>query len=196
MPQTKKVKLNTEQRQHSNVLSNSLRLKSPQGVKSKQNVANILGRLPFLRQLNALQNQLLNITPIWQAWLKQNDNQIIKQFATLTSVSDNTLYIQCTQSSAATLLKHQKGGLLEHLHNSSFEQIHNIKIQMQLGTNQAATDPELTMSNTHGESISENNWKKPSESAIKSIEITQSTIKNEQLATSLQRLAETLKKAT
>ena len=67
---------------------------------------------------------------------------------------------------------------------------------MQLGANQAATDPELTMSNTHGESISENNWKKPSESAIKSIEITQSTIKNEQLATSLQRLAETLKKAT
>ena len=195
MPNTKKSTLKTSKKQHNHVLSNSLRLKSPQGIKAKQNLANILERLPFLRQLNALQNQTLNVMPVWQAWLKHNDNEMISRFASLSNVSDNTLYIQCTQSSTATLLKHKKGSLLEQLQKTGFEQIQNIKIQMQLNTSQATSNAKPTMED-HRRLEADKLWKKPSASAIKSIEITQSNIKNEQLASSLQRLAETLKKAT
>jgi len=66
---------------------------------------------------------------------------------------------------------------------------------MQLNTNQAAPNTKAIMANHH-RLETDKQWKKPSASAIKSIEITQSNIKNEQLASSLQRLAETLKKAT
>jgi len=181
---------------NNNGLTNSLRLKSPQGIIGKQNVTTILERLPFLRQLNALQNQLTSIKPTWNAWLNSDDKQIIKQFSTLSNVSDNTVYIHCIQSSAATLLKHQKGSLLEQFHKSGFENIKNIHIQMQLEHKQDILNPELTKDNSLNNTAMNKNWPKPSASAIKSIEATQSIIKDEQLAESLQRLANTLKKAT
>jgi len=197
---SKPIKLTskTPKKQLANSLSNSLRLKSPQDIKRKQNVANILERLPFLRQLNALQNQLLSVTPAWQKWLDEINNHVINQFAALASISDETLSISCTRTSAATLIKHQQGSLLEHLHKSGFEHIKVIRIQMQLEpTNTLDTATKETRTD-HSQSNSSSNskWKKPSESSLKSIETATSTIENEQLAASLQRLADTLKKAT
>jgi len=186
------------QKQSAKTLSNSLRLKSPQGVKRKQNVANILERLPFLRQLNVLQNQLLSVTPVWQKWLNQENNQSIRQYATLANLDEETLVIKCTQTSVATLIKHQQSSLLEHLHKSGFEQIQTIRIQMRLeNSNSLDTPNQKSLSDENqSTSSSDSKWKRPSESSLKSIEATTSTIKNEQLAASLQRLTDTLKKAT
>lgn len=198
MPKPVKPTPKTPKKQLANNLSNSLRLKSPQDIKRKQNVANILERLPFLRQLNALQNQLLSVTPAWQKWLNQVDNQAISQFAALASLDGEKLCIECTRTSVATLIKHQQSSLLEHFHKSGFEHIKTIRIQMQLeptnALNTAKKEPRIDHSQS--DSSSSSKWKKPSESSLKSIEAATSTTKNEQLAASLQRLADTLKKAT
>lgn len=198
MPKPIKPPSKTPKKQHATRLSNSLRLKSPQDIKRKQNVAHILERLPFLRQLNALQNQLISVAPAWQKWLNEINNQVISQFAALASLEGETLCINCTRTSAATLIKHQQGSLLEYLHKSGFEHIKTIRIQMQLEPSStpdtANKEPLTDHSKSHSSSNSQ--WKKPSESSLKSIEAATSSIKNEKLAASLQRLADTLKKAT
>jgi len=194
-------------------LSNSLRLKTPHNVKSRQNVSSILNRLPFLRQLNESQNKLLSITPIWQKWCDDQANSVITGFASPASIDAELLTISCTQPSTATLLKHQKCSLLEALHKAGFEQIKSIRVQMTLSQpTPHATDDEISMyladptsqqlaaklnqDQSRKTPSSEAAWHKPSASSVKSIEATQSLIKNEQLAASLKRLAETLKKAT
>jgi hypothetical protein len=194
-------------------LSNSLRLKTPHNVKSRQSVSNILNRLPFLRQLNESQNQLLNITPVWQKWCANQANSVITDLASPANIDAELLSISCTKSSAATLLKHQTSNLLETLHKAGFDQIKSIRVQMTL--NQPAPhaeDDDMLMSlgdptpkqlvaqpigaHSHTTPSSEAAWHKPSASSVKSIEAAHSLIKNEQLAASLKRLAETLKKAT
>jgi hypothetical protein len=195
------------------VLSNSLRLKSPHSVKSRQNVSNILNRLPFLRQLNESQNQLLSITPTWQNWCATQANSIITEFASPANIDNEILTISCTQSSTATLLKHQQSSLIKALHQAGFEQIKKLRVQMALKQNSRSSDVDEDLTNHQSlktkqspaqwentssskTSLSETNWHKPSASSIKSIEAAQSIIKNEHLAASLKRLAETLKKAT
>lgn len=189
-------------------LSNSLRLKIPHSVKSRQSVSSILNRLPFLRQLNESQNQLLSITPIWQKWCADQANPVITDFASPANIDAERLTISCTQSSTATLLKHQKTSLLETLHKAGFDQIQSIRVEMTLNNpTPYIEDDEVSISTsqhkvtkrneTHSlnpPSSSEAAWHTPSASSIKSIEATQSIIKNEQLAASLKRLAETLKK--
>ncbi len=198
MPKPIKPTPKTPKKQLANSLSNSLRLKSPKDIKRKQNVANILGRLPFLRQLNALQNQLLSVTPVWQTWLNQINDQVISQSAALASLDGETLLINCTSTSAATLIKHQQGSLLDHFHKSGFEHIKTIRIQMQLEPRNSlkAANKEPHADQRQNNSLSGSKWKKPSESSLKSIEAAMLNTKNEQLAASLQRLADTLKKAT
>ncbi|MFT6099897.1 MAG: hypothetical protein ACJAYF_002447 [Arenicella sp.] len=201
------------------VLSNSLRLKTPHNVKSRQNVSNILNRLPFLRQLNESQNQLLSVTPIWQKWCADQANSIITEFASPANIDGEILTIYCTKSSTATLLKHQQTSLLEALQKSGYSQIKRLKVQMTLSqtslqnqSDENSTEPRDLKSQQHAfqqtgtsslESTLESTlkstkaaWPKPSASAIKSVEATQSLIKNEHLAAALKRLAETLKKAT
>ncbi|MFT6407706.1 MAG: hypothetical protein ACJAQ6_001120 [Arenicella sp.] len=186
-------------------LSNSLRLKSPHSVRSRQNVSNILSRLPFLRKLNETQNQLISITLTWQKWCADQANPIINEFASPTIFDGEILTISCTQSSTATLLKHQQSSLLEALHKAGFEQIKSLRLQMTLTQKSSATESaddsshqqDLKTKQTNTPSVaSEEKWPKPSASSVKSIETVQTLIKNEQLAESLKRLAETLKKAT
>lgn len=197
------------------VLSNSLRLKTPHNVKSRQNVSNILNRLPFLRQLNETQNLLLSVKPIWQKWCADQANSIITEFASPANIDGETLTINCTKSSTATLLKHQQTSLLEALQKSGYSQIKRLKVQMTLTqtslqnqSDENSTEPRDLKSQQHafqqtGTSALESTlkstkaaWPKPSASAIKSVEATQSLTKNEHLAAALKRLAETLKKAT
>ena len=189
-------------------LSNSLRLKSPHSVRSRQSVSSILNRLPFLHQLNQTQTQLLKLTPIWQQWCAKQDcsDQIsseITDFASLSSIDGSTLSISCTQSSTATILKHQHNSLLKELKAAGFDQIQSIRIQMSLGNqtaelNDYSDNPHVREETSHtsnSPTVDAVSWPKPSTASIKSIEATQSLIKNEQLAESLKRLAETLKKA-
>ena len=209
------------------VLSNSLRLKSPHGFKSRQNVSTILNRLPFLRALNETQNQLLAIAPVWHQWCSSQESQDktrshISEFASLASINADELCICCTQSTIATLLKFKQSSLLEELHQKGFTHIHKVRIQMSLSrqtsspqsTQHMYTPTNLSIPQTQShiqesyieESHSKEDkgssthsskaWPKPSSASVKSIEATQSLIKNEQLAASLKRLAETLKKAT
>jgi len=183
-------------------LSNSLRLKSPNSVKSRQSVSQILDRLPLIKKLNATQNQLLSITPIWQKWCSDQASSISTEYASPASIKAGVLTISCKQSSTATILKHQQNSLLDALKNAGFEQIQTISIQMSL--NHAPS--ELTKANNQipiqtADSRAKNSdqargaWSKPSAASLKSIEATQALTKNEQLAASLKRLAETLKKA-
>jgi hypothetical protein len=205
------------------VLSNSLRLKSPHNVKSRQNVSNILSRLPFLRKLNETQNQLLSVTPIWQTWCADQEHSILTEFASPANIEGEILTINCTKSSTATLLKHRHASLLDSLHNAGFDQIKSLKVQMTLkqtshptkGDETPASQKHLRSEQVRSEQVRSEQvrsqqeststlesapakaaWPKPSASAIKSVEATQSLTKNEHLAASLKRLAETLKKAT
>ncbi len=181
-------------------LTNSLRLKSPNSVKTKQSVSNILNRLPFLRKLNETQNHLLSITPIWQQWCDQQVNSRITEFASLASLDDGVLTISCEQSSTATILKHQQNTLLEAINNAGFSDVLSLRIQMSLKQSYCEAKHCEPKESTQAykqnlAASSESKWRKPSESSLKSIEATQALIKNEQLAASLKRLAETLKKA-
>ena len=183
-------------------LSNSLRLKSPHSVKSRQNVANILIRLPFLRKLNETQNQLLRVTPVWQQWCTDQSNSIIADFASPASLEGGVLTLSCKQSSTATILKHQQSSLLKALNSQGFENVQSIRVQMSL--NQPLSESNKDRGETMGsdsatqeknQNASETSWVKPSAASLKSIEVAYSRIENEQLAASLKRLAETLKKA-
>jgi len=194
------------------ILSNSLRLKSPHNVKRRQNVSTLLNRLPFLRTLNEAQNQLLAIAPVWQQWcsnqhIQNKTNPIISEFASLASVNADELTISCKQSSIATILKFQQSDLLETLHSAGFNHIQKLRIQMSLAHLSVAHNfdqaNELSSKRvnqkpsdyTEQSSSTTKAWPKPSAASLKSIEAAQSLIKNEQLAASLKRLAETLKKA-
>jgi len=192
---------------HHKTLSNSLRLKTPHNVKSRQSVSSILNRLPFLRQLTESQNQLLSITPVWQNWCADQANSVITDFASPANIDAEQLTISCTQSSTATLLKHQKSNLLDTLHKAGFNQIQSIRVQMTLnnptpyieGDEISIPTPQKMGTKRNGSHSlnppsSDAAWQTPSASSIKSMEATQSIIKNEQLAASLKRLAETLKK--
>lgn len=180
-------------------LSNSLRLKSPSNVKSRQNVSNILNRLPYLRTLNETQNQLLKITPIWQQWCTQQSGSPISGFASPANLDGNILSISCQQSSTATILKHSKGSLLKALNDQGFEHIQSVRIQMSLSQKADNLNNNIAGNLTHQNEKQHSNAgasRKPSAASLKSIESTQSLVKNEQLAASLKRLAETLKRAT
>jgi len=184
-------------------LSNSLRLKSPNSTKVKQNVSNILDRLPFLRQLNETQNQLLSVAPIWQKWCADQIGPSISEFASLAYIKQGVLTISCRQPSTATIIKHQQNDLLEAIRSAGIDHVQTVRVQMTLNSSNTESNsdaakspsfefkPQLTNSPQ-----SQSMWPKPSDASVKSLEAIQSLIKNEQLAASLKRLAETLKKAT
>ncbi len=181
-------------------LSNSLRLKSPNSTKRKQNVSNILNRLPFLRQLNETQNQLLSVTPIWQKWCSDQIGTSISEFASPAYINQGVLTISCQQPSTATIIKHQQNDLLEAIRSAGIDHVQAVRVQMTLNkpsNSDAARSPDVEPTPQPKNSPqSRNMWPKPSDASVKSLEATQSLIKNEQLAASLKRLADTLKKAT
>ncbi len=187
-------------------LSNSLRLKSLDDVKRRQNVSNIVSRLPILRTLNEAQNQLVKLTPTWQRWCAKQQpvdqsTSAIENYASLSNLDGKVLTIKCTQSSTATLLKHRQSSLLEAINNNGFEQIKTVRVIMSLSQpdqefNSRSSDDPSFISNTSPKKPPSNELTRPrpSVASLKSIEATQSLIKNEQLAKSLKRLANTLKK--
>ena len=190
---------NTQSHQ-TKTLSNSLRLKSPNNVKRRQNVSNILNRLPYLRTLNEAQNKLLRVTPVWQKWCAAQTGPNITDFASPASLDGKTLTISCKQSSTATILKHTQNSLLDALQKHGFEQIQSIRIKMSLDQNSDISNSDLTnklaLTGKNSLDLSAAPNRKPSAASLKSIESTQSLVSNEHLAASLKRLAETLKKVT
>jgi hypothetical protein len=180
----------------SKILSNSLRLKSPKNITSRQNVSNILNRLSYLRTLSQAQNQLLLVTPVWQQWCANQTGSVITDYASPASLDGKTLTISCKQSSTATILKHTQSSLLEALHKRGFDQIQSIRVQMSLNQSDHEQCINSTINSPKMPSQPTIAKRKPSAASLKSIETTQSLVKNQDLAAALKRLAETLKKAT
>jgi hypothetical protein len=192
------------------------------GSVNQKNMATILNRLPFLHQLKEAQNSLLKLSPVWQRWCAEqagtstlnsyqkpqfeneskanNNSSLIKQ-AKLNSLNNSELSIVCTTPIIASLIKHRQSSLLTTLHEAGFDHIVRIKIQVSLHQTENNSDFQKHQQNDANSlksdtSSQKNTRTKPDSSALKSIEATQSLINNEQLAASLQRLAETLKKSS
>ena len=173
-------------------LPNSLRLKAPNSANNRQNMSSILQRLPFIQQINTKQNTMVKFQPTWLAWCAQTQKRHgslalnLSEHALLSSVKQGIIHISCDNTGVASLIKHQQTKLLDAFHASGFDDISQIKVSMSLTqpskikpTKQKQNKPKQTPESCG--------------SAIKSIEATQSSIENEQLAASLERLAATLK---
>ena len=173
-------------------LPNSLRLKTPESAQNRQNMSSILQRLPLIRQINATQNSTLKYQPIWLTWCLQTQKRHgslalkLNQYATLTSFKHGTIEISCKNTGSASLIKHQQNSLLNALHDAGFDEINRIKVHMSPAKTSTKTSNKYATSQG-------SQRPKPSDSAVESIEATQSLIENEQLAASLRRLALTLK---
>ncbi|RBP49873.1 hypothetical protein [Arenicella xantha] len=165
------------------------------------NLASIVQKLPFHRQLNASQQLTLKLTPVWFEWCEQQRSQkgsrhfSAAQDTELSIQDHDILVLMCGNLNTATLLKHQRVSLLETLHRAGFNQLRQIRVRMapkpQLDSSLATDEtnsqiPILSQKLTYRE--------KPQTASIDSIESVQRRIKHEPLSAALARLADTLKK--
>jgi len=190
-------------RKRPNFMTNSKKTKQSAAHK-RLNLANIVQRLPFHQRLSDSQSLILKVTPIWHEWCEQQRNRKgSKQFAAaadtrLTSFDNGVLTLACNNTSTATILKHKNTSLLVALQKAGFEQIKRIRVQMALSKTANPASENFHSHNSYRASSGyqpERHFRdKPSDSSIKSLEAVHSRIENEQLASALQRLAETLKK--
>lgn len=187
------------------VVPNSLRLKTTSsnsfnGSLNQKNMATILNRLPFLHQLKEAENSLLKLSPIWLRWCAAQANNNTANLTTnsqLKALKNGELSIYCETPIIASLIKHQQNNLLSTLHDSGFKHINRIKTQVKLHQNDPNSEQSAINHLNEMQTILDKKARtKPDSDALKSIKAAQSHIKNEQLAASLSRLADTLKNSS
>ena len=192
-----------KQTTHKKPVSNSLRLKAASkntfnGSVKQKNMANILNRLPFLHQLKEAENSLLKLLPLWLKWcaLQQNSNALrLNDLAQLKDLTGGILTIDCETPTAASLIKHQQTNLLTAFHKAGFNHILSLKVLVSPSSHLSSADKNTSKTRlTSPINDIKDACKKPNKDVLKAIKTAQSHTKNEQLAASLSRLAETLKK--
>ena len=165
------------------------------------NLTSIVQKLPFHRQLNASQQLILKLTPIWFEWCEQQRSRkgsrhfSAAQDTELSVQGEDVLVLACSNLNTATLLKHQRISLLEALHSAGFEQLREIRVRMRPKASldsSPSTDKRDHQLSAQGQHLSYR--EKPQTASITSIELVQRHIKHEPLAAALARLANTLKK--
>lgn len=162
----------------------------------RMKLVSIVQRLPFHQQLSSSQSLTLKLTPSWLEWCEeQRSKKGLKHFSAaqdtnLSNVENGVLTLACRNATTATALKHRKNELLTHFQQAGFDSVKRIHVRMELN------DPHALSSNGEPRAISNNllaNREQPSTASIKSVEAVTRRVKNERLASSLQRLANTLK---
>lgn len=161
------------------------------------NIASILQHLPFHRQISESQSLILKLTPIWHDWCEQQRGKKgLKHFSaaqdtTLSAFENGVLTLACLSTTSATTIKHQKNDLLNHFQKAGFDAIRRIHVRMEL------KPPNMVSPTTNNPKVvTEERVAKraqPSTSSIKSVEAVKRRVENEHLASSLERLANTLK---
>lgn len=151
----------------------------------------LIERLPFSRQMNATQALLVKLTPSWLAWTNIHLPASYLNTTRLIAVTNNELSISCENANCATQIKHQQHSLLDYLHAKGHNNIEHIRIRLAMpklpdDQRQHAKQNHLAVPNN---SLQSN---KPSDTSIKAIQSCQKRVNNEQLASSLARLSETL----
>jgi len=137
----------------------------------------------------------LSLTPVWLEWCEQQRSKkgqkhfSASEDTSLVCIEDGVLNLACQNTTTATTLKHQQNDLLTHLQSAGFETIHRIRIKMDLTASRSSESNLVNQTTNQTQSPRAT----PSDSSIKSVESVQRRIKNEHLAASLKRLANTLK---
>ena len=161
--------------------------------------AEIIRRLPLLRQLDAAQALLIKLTPVWQSWGRQavaekklsNDGFLGSQ---LSSVQSGTLVVASNNSANASQIKHQQQSLLDYLQLKGFTEIKQLKVRIQHPTYSNFDNlPGLSKNALTSSSIPRPPAVKPSRGSLQAIENCEKTVTNVELAKSLNKLAKTLK---
>lgn len=145
----------------------------------------------MLRFLDESKSHILSIQPIWDRWKKQSLNQTTDSSAHLAALNAGELLIHASDSSIAALIKSQSDSLLKVLNSTSSIQIHTIKVKIDLHSttiaNKVQKEAAFKPNRTYPASS------KPNDLAITSIKKLEGSVKNQELAQSLNDLAETLK---
>lgn len=164
--------------------------------------ANLIRRLPVHQQLNESQAALVKLTPAWQQWAKQaiSDNKITAecyQNTELSGFADNKLVITCSTAIYASIIKHQQQSILDSLLKAGSTVVKQLNIQLRLPTFESSTPgvnrtrdnevPTVTPKSTPLSTPLSSNSLDAIENCLKSVN-------NEQLASSLKKLSETLRK--
>lgn len=157
----------------------------------------LLERLPITRQFTASQSFLRQITPVWQQWClnvaKKNKQHLGK--CHLTAFEQGVLSISTNDATTATLIKHQIESLLASLHNKGFNDVRNIRVQIQLPVRAAASYPQFDDNASTANKVSNAGREKPDKTAISALQSAANDIDDAMLSESLARLAQTLKKS-
>lgn len=157
----------------------------------KLKLDSILKKLPLLRFLDDSKSYILTIQPVWERWKKQSLNHSDSSSAHLAAFKAGELLIHVSDSSIAALIKSQNQSLLKTLNSASSTNIQKIKVKIDLETTSIANKVQKEGSTKPTRTYQTN--PKPNELAISSIEKLQSSVKNQDLADSLNNLANTLK---
>ena len=172
--------------------------------------ANLIRRLPVHQRLNESQAALVKLTPAWQQWAKQaiSENKITAecyQNTELSGLDDDKLVITCSTAVFASQIKHQQQSILDSLLKEGPAVVKQLNIQLRLPTFQNSKPGQNSNPGENSKSVVDKTFdngvpaNKPKSTPLTSnsldaIENCRKSVSNEQLASSLKRLAETLKK--
>lgn len=155
--------------------------------------AKIINKLPLQQQLNSSQAMMIKLMPVWQKWISESAAKKLisircQSGTQLSSLQNGKLVISCSNSSYASHIKHQKDSLLTLIKQQGFKEIKQVVVRIDnqvLPLNHTTT--ELNNSNERSTTMASNN-------SLDAIYSCQKLVKNELLAKSLNKLADTLKK--
>ncbi len=164
-------------------------------------VSDLMRRLPILQQLNSSQATLVKLTPAWSKWLNHAVTEeklsvdCIKG-AQLGSIQHNTLTLNCSNAIVASQIKQQQQNLLDSIRHDGFTEIEKLTIRIKPSAHQYSMSKKAdqqTKEDTTDYAIVSNTQRKLSSNSLQAIENCQKLVTNESLATSLAKLAKTLK---
>ena len=184
-------------------IPNSLRQK----FSHAKTMANLVNRLPIQDRLNSTKSVLLQLDPIWQAWIENQfrDSQGLRQHSKVKSVENSTLIIHCSSASYATLLRHQSASLLDTLKQEGFTSVNRIAIKVEHPTQKNLSAKKLSQEkkgkpSSHSTQVNSGlvsqplvNRAKVKSADLKAIQSAAQSIENQSLSAALSRLAATLK---
>lgn len=189
---------------------NSLRMK----YHSAKTVASLVSRLPIQSKLDASQDLLAPLTPIWHAWYTNTLGSAAVSTAStggmsvagksraatdtppqedcfLKAINRDALVIACTNASKATLIKSQATSLLTSIHQQGYSQIKRVRVVMELPTQSLSQQVAARRQLQQHKIVRE----KPSDSAIQAVESAANASSNSDLSNALTRLANTLRRS-
>ena len=168
--------------------------------RSQLTAADIIRRLPLHRQLDAAQAMLVKLSPAWQSWGRQavTERRLSEDCflgSQPSSLQSGVLAVTSNNSANASQIKHQQQSVLEYLHLKGFTEIKQLKVRIEHPTHSNFGHlSELSENPLSSSLISRPPVDIPSQGSLQAIENCEKTVNSDELAKSLNKLANTLKK--